>query len=166
MAGTSDESNIGELQSDKPSTPGPDKPSSSSGPIHSSTPEIQMNNSTQGSQNSSGTPSFTFRPPWVDAIFVKLSNLEARIAKIDKIDSIDTRLGAMEVSINSLCTRMTNIEKTTGSLGNTTGELKRHISTLTERLQKSEDELNKLADRLQDLQCRSMRDKPLILWFG
>ena len=63
MAGTSDESNIGELQSDKPSTPGPDKPSSSSGPIHSSTPEIQMNNSTQGSQNSSGTPSFTFQSP-------------------------------------------------------------------------------------------------------
>ena len=59
MVSTSDDSNIGELQSDKPTTPGPDKLSSSNGPIHSSTPESQMNNSTQGSQNSSGTLSFT-----------------------------------------------------------------------------------------------------------
>ena len=86
------------------------------------------------------------------------------MAKIDKIDSIDTKLGSMETSINQLCVRMTNIEKTSGSLGNTTGELKRQIASLTERLQKSEDDMIKVNDQLQDLQCRSMRDN--LLFFG
>ena len=121
-------------------------------------------NSTPIPQTGAPTPMMNFRPPWVDQIFAKLASLEARMSKIDKIDVIEAKITTIDTSVSNLCKRMTNIEKTNGSLGNTTDELKRHIGSLTARLDESAEQYNKLSERLEDLQCHSMRDN--LLFFG
>ena len=109
-------------------------------------------------------PSLTPSPPWVDKLFAKLSSMEASISKIDKIDSIEANIAKMTHSIQDLGTRVYNVEKMAGNIGNKTGSIQREIDSLKTQLAVSNAAIDKLNDQFVDMQCRSMRDN--LLFFG
>ena len=53
-------------------------------------------------------------PPWVDQLFARLAVIEQGVSNIDKIVS----------DVGTLSIRVSNLEKTTGNLGNSTGTIR------------------------------------------
>lgn len=132
---------------------------------------MQCSTSFQNHPNStySNTPNTShIPPPWAQDISLQIQSVHK---KLEKLDSIETSLSRMQGELNSLSTRVLEVEKSQQFISNSYDESTKtnaialnELDNLKTSLEDSIRANNQLSEEILDLQCRSMRDN--LLFYG